>query len=88
MSLRATFEDSAVSHIGEILDEILPYRQSDLDRQVARATGESVTAVHERGFVPLTPFPHENDPEDLIVDWDELDLHRNVSLVDQFGPSA
>jgi len=80
MSLRATFEDSAISHISEILDDILPYQQSDLDRQVARATGDSVAAIQGLGFVPLTPYPHERDPEDLYLDWDALDLVRNASV--------
>ena len=82
MSLRATFEDSAVSHIGEILDEILPYQQSDLDRQVAKATGDSVASVQELGFVPLTSFPHERDPEEAFLDWDALDLERNEPVTD------
>jgi hypothetical protein len=48
--------------------------QSDLDRAVAAATGESVSAISRRGFVLLTPNLVERDP--LVVDWDELETDR------------
>ena len=40
--------------------------QSQLDRAVARATGESVSAIAEMGFVTLTPIPIEREP--MLVD--------------------
>lgn len=49
--------------------------QSELNRAVAAATGETVQVISDRGFVPLTPFPVEREP--LTVDWDELDAERN-----------
>ena len=57
--------------------------QSDLHRAVARVLGESVEFVSRRGFGPLDPLPDEPDPEELIVDWDRLELERNVALVAQ-----
>ncbi len=56
-------------------------KQSELNRAISKATGESVAEISHRGFVPLTPIPQERDPEDLILDWDRLDLERNVALV-------
>jgi hypothetical protein len=48
--------------------------QHDLNRAVAAATGETVSEISHRGFVPLTPTPVERDP--LVVDWDEPDERR------------
>jgi hypothetical protein len=74
MSLHSTFDDAAVMAVDEILDHILPADQSELDLQVARSTGESVSDIHHHGFSPLLGIPFERDPEDLILDWDALDL--------------
>ena len=52
--------------------------QADLNRQVARATGESVKTIAERGFVPLTSVPVEREPQ--TVDWDQLDAERRVGF--------
>jgi hypothetical protein len=54
--------------------------QAALDRQVARATSESVKTIAEMGFVPLTPVPYEREPdrEPLVVDWDEVEANRQV----------
>ena len=57
--------------------------QRELNRAVARATGETVNEISHRGFVPLTVFPQERDPEDMIVDWDQLDLERNITFAEQ-----
>lgn len=57
--------------------------QVQLDRQVARANGEDVREISRRGFSPLTFGPLEREPEEMIVDWDELQLSRNVALVEQ-----
>jgi len=46
----------------------------DLNRAVARATGESVSTIASLGFVPLTVGPVEREP--LVLDWDELDEKR------------
>lgn len=42
--------------------------QRELDCEVARATGESVSVIADMGFVPLTPVPFEREP--LAYDWD------------------
>ena len=52
--------------------------QAELDQAVARATGESVVTIAQRGFVPLTPVPQEREP--LTVDWDEVDARRHAIL--------
>ena len=53
--------------------------QSQLDRAVAEATGESLDTIAHLGFVPLTDAPFESDSErePLVVDWDELDRRRH-----------
>lgn len=55
--------------------------QRDLNRSVARATGEDISTIAGMGFVPLTPFPVEHEP--TFVDWDELDADRGISLLPQ-----
>ena len=52
--------------------------QAELNREVAAATGESMSMVSHMGFVPLTPFPYERDRDPLVVDWDELEQSRAV----------
>jgi len=42
--------------------------QSDLDREIARATGETVSTIRNLGF-SLVDVP---EPEPRTVDWDEL----------------
>lgn len=62
--------------------------QRELNRAIARATGESVHDIAHLGFVPLTPTPIErepidHDPVEPSIDWDEFDLLRNVALIEQ-----
>lgn len=63
--------------------------QNDLNRSVAAATGETVSEIARRGFVPLTPVCQEYKPDDEqlenYLDWDEFDLHRNVQLFPQLS---
>lgn len=54
--------------------------QRDLNRNVARATGETVTEVANRGFTRLEPLPAEPAVEDLILDWDRAQAEHNVAL--------
>lgn len=42
--------------------------QNELNRVVARATGETVSEVSYRGVVPLTEMPVEREPQ--WIDWD------------------
>jgi hypothetical protein len=55
--------------------------QSQLDRAVARATGESRDTINRMGFSIADPESVQYDPEPsrrrpLIVDWDALDAQR------------
>jgi hypothetical protein len=53
----------------------------ELNRAVARATGESVSTIASLGFVPLTVGPVEREP--LLIDWDQLDEDRYGPLSPQ-----
>ena len=54
--------------------------QNELNRAVARATGESVSLISSMGFVPLSDTPHEHEREPQTVDWDKPQQNRCVSL--------
>ena len=56
--------------------------QAELNRAVAKVTGETVCTVAERGFVPLTLRPIEREP--LVVDWDSL-AEKRISVFPQPG---
>jgi hypothetical protein len=69
--------------------------QSEVNRAVARATGESVETIGHMGFSIADPDQVTYDPEpcafevDLeakIVDWDQLDADRRMPLV--YQPAA
>jgi hypothetical protein len=51
--------------------------QSQLNRAVARATGESRSTVCRMGFSVLTDESLEADRDPLVVDWDEFDAERS-----------
>ena len=62
--------------------------QKQLNQLVADATGEDLHEIQQRGFSLMDPFDRNFDPEpdDLspnFVDWDELELQRNVAVVEQ-----
>jgi len=48
--------------------------QNELNRAVARATGESVRTIAKMGFGLLDDPPVEREP--LVVDWDQLEAQR------------
>jgi len=50
--------------------------RNDFHKAIARATGETVSEISRRGFQPLELEPSE--PEDLIVDWDDVEQQRYV----------
>jgi hypothetical protein len=58
-------------------------KQSDLNRAVALATGETIATVKRLGF--LLAEPHESvDPDSetsgpLVIDWDELENQRMIT---------
>ena len=60
--------------------------QRDLNRAVARATGESVSAIGHMGF-SLMEMPHVDqlhepvDVEDQIIDWDALEAEHRCGLL-------
>lgn len=57
--------------------------QAELNRAVARVTGESIREIARRGFVPLTPIPIEREP--FVIDWDQLDAQRRTAYFEQRG---
>jgi len=60
-------------------------KQSDLDRAVARATGETISTIRQMGFLLVDPADtldleaDEDGPN--VIDWDELEAQRNEALV-------
>ena len=46
--------------------------QAELDREISRVTGESLSTIRNRGFSLVEP--PESEP--LTVDWDELEANR------------
>ena len=55
--------------------------QHDLNREISRATGESISTIAGMGFVELRPIPFEHEPQ--TMDWDEHDTERNVAVIPQ-----
>ena len=51
--------------------------QQELNREVARKTGESVRTIASLGFQEEEPEYHELDREPLVVDWDQLEAARD-----------
>ena len=59
-------------------------RQSELNRRVAHATGESVATIRRLGFLLAEPATLIVDPEDEslgghVLDWDAFDDFRPTS---------
>lgn len=60
--------------------------QEHLNELVAEATGEDLCVIRSRGFSIADPPTIDFDPEPdnlppQVVDWDEIDLQRNVAVV-------
>ena len=58
--------------------------QSDLDRAVAQATGETVSTIQRLGFLLAEPdeqldSDHADDP--YVIDWDELERQRRQKIL-------
>ncbi|MEZ6049174.1 MAG: hypothetical protein R3C11_27080 [Planctomycetaceae bacterium] len=55
-------------------------KQSDLIREIARRTGESVCTISNRGFNLLSmELPDDQeDREPLLVDWDVAQATRHI----------
>ena len=58
--------------------------QAELNREVARATGETITEIGHRGFSLVNPdevsFDPEPDDAGRYVDWDAVDAERYALL--------
>ena len=64
--------------------------QREIDRQVARATGESVAEIRHLGFGEADPLEVDYDPEPScplpqLLDWDQVQRDRNVAIVEQLN---
>ena len=53
--------------------------QNELNRAVARVTGETVSEISSRGFSPLPADPYDSGLEP--IDWDWLDQSRGVAVL-------
>jgi hypothetical protein len=53
--------------------------QNELNRAVARVTGETVSEISSRGFSPLPADPYDSGLEP--IDWDWLDQSRSVAVL-------
>lgn len=67
--------------------------QNDINRAVARATGETVSAVKRLGFLLADPDEQILDPTDPIygpqtIDWDEFELFCEELDDGSFIPEA
>ena len=60
-------------------------KQADLDRAVARATGETVSTIKQLGFLLADPTEVLDLDSDQtgpnVVDWDALELQRNEAIM-------
>ena len=58
--------------------------EADLNRQVARCTGETVTTIRKRGFSLIAP----EYPPPLVLDWDKLKAQRRGSVPESSAAPA
>jgi len=60
-------------------------KQADLDRAVARATGETVSTIKQLGFLLADPTDVLDLDSDQtgpnVIDWDALELQRNEAIM-------
>jgi hypothetical protein len=54
--------------------------QRDLNRAVAQSTGETISEISRRGFVPIEDLARDSDPP---IIWDELEAQRFVHVCRQ-----
>ena len=56
-------------------------KQAELDRAVARATGETVSTIKRLGFLLAEPAdsldPDADDDGPYVIDWNELEAQRH-----------
>jgi hypothetical protein len=58
------------------------------EQLVAKATGEDIREIRQRGFSVADPFEVDFDPEPnnlspQMIDWDELELERSLAAASQ-----
>jgi len=55
-------------------------KQADLDRDVAGATGETVSTIKRLGFLLAEPDdcldPESDELGTYVIDWDEMEAHH------------
>jgi hypothetical protein len=61
--------------------------QQQINRAVAQRTGEDINEIRRRGFTIADPHetafdPEPNDLPPQMVDWDDLELTRNIAVYD------
>ena len=62
--------------------------QAELYREVASATGETFSEISRRGFSIADPVevafdPEPDDFQPQMIDWDQVELQRNVPMFPQ-----
>ena len=67
--------------------------QCQLNRAVAKATGETIGTIHQMGFSIADPRqvchdPEPSDFEEKIIDWDRHQRRRNVPVIPQRSRQA
>ncbi|MCD0462495.1 hypothetical protein [Roseiconus lacunae] len=67
--------------------------QNEINRAVARATGETVSAIKRLGFLIADPDQPFDDPTDpvhggRVLDWDEFDILHEETNERCFDPEA
>jgi len=64
--------------------------QAELNREVARATGEDVSTIARRGFslVADEGAVPQATREPLVVDWDDVQARRSVAVCDYSRPTG
>jgi hypothetical protein len=62
--------------------------QRQLNRAVARATGESMPTIGRMGFSAPADEPLDADLDPLVADWDALEARRRPGIPPSFSPPA
>ena len=67
--------------------------QNELNRAVAKATGESVSSIKRLGFLladPSQPIPDPTDPVlgPRVIDWDDFEIFQKEADEGSFAPEA
>ncbi|QDV55352.1 hypothetical protein [Rosistilla oblonga] len=67
--------------------------QNELNRAVAAATGETVSAIKRLGFLIADPSVRIDDPSDpdlggRVIDWDDFELLSEDLDEGRFDPEA